>query len=131
MQVQITQYAIKLYFPQTLRGYDATISLANFLIKALLKIAKTLSECITWLMCMASLWKTNSPNTFDNTLDGKGGGTKSDKLLQRSNIICNLLWYCTKCLSLILHYFLDFNPLTPMSDQNRISPYNINTISTR
>ena len=47
MQVQITQYAIKLYFPQTLRGYDATISLANFLIKALLKIAKTLSECIT------------------------------------------------------------------------------------
>ena len=30
MQVQITQYAIKLYFPQTLRDYDATISLANF-----------------------------------------------------------------------------------------------------
>ena len=30
MQVQITQYAIKLYFSQTLRGYDATISLANF-----------------------------------------------------------------------------------------------------
>ena len=25
----------------------------------------------------------------------------------------------------------DFNPLTPMSDQDRISPYNINTISTR
>ena len=24
-----------------------------------------------------------------------------------------------------------FNPLTPMSDQSRISPYNINTISTR
>ena len=24
-----------------------------------------------------------------------------------------------------------FNPLTPMSDQDRISPYNINTISTR
>ena len=24
-----------------------------------------------------------------------------------------------------------FNPLTPMSDQNRISPFNINTISTR
>ena len=24
-----------------------------------------------------------------------------------------------------------FNPLTPMSDQERISPYNINTISTR
>ena len=23
------------------------------------------------------------------------------------------------------------NPLTPMSDQDRISPYNINTISTR
>ena len=24
-----------------------------------------------------------------------------------------------------------FNPLTPMSDQDRISPYNINTISSR
>ena len=24
-----------------------------------------------------------------------------------------------------------FNPLTPISDQDRISPYNINTISTR
>ena len=24
-----------------------------------------------------------------------------------------------------------FNPLTPMSDQDRISPYNISTISTR
>ena len=24
-----------------------------------------------------------------------------------------------------------FNPATPMSDQDRISPYNINTISTR
>ena len=24
-----------------------------------------------------------------------------------------------------------FNPLTPMSDQDRISPYNINTMSTR
>ena len=24
-----------------------------------------------------------------------------------------------------------FNPFTPMSDQDRISPYNINTISTR
>ena len=24
-----------------------------------------------------------------------------------------------------------FNPLTPMSDQDRISPYNTNTISTR
>ena len=24
-----------------------------------------------------------------------------------------------------------FNPLTPMSDQDRISPYNINTISIR
>ena len=27
--------------------------------------------------------------------------------------------------------FRSFNPLTPMSDQDRISPYNINTISTR
>ena len=26
---------------------------------------------------------------------------------------------------------VSFNPLTPMSDQDRISPYNINTISTR
>ena len=27
--------------------------------------------------------------------------------------------------------FYTFNPLTPTSDQDRISPYNINTISTR
>ena len=27
--------------------------------------------------------------------------------------------------------FFDINPLTPMSDQDRISPYNINTISSR
>ena len=27
--------------------------------------------------------------------------------------------------------FLSVNPLTPMSDQDRLSPYNINTISTR
>ena len=27
--------------------------------------------------------------------------------------------------------FLSANPLTPMSDQDRLSPYNINTISTR
>ena len=26
---------------------------------------------------------------------------------------------------------IDVNPLTPMSDQDRISPYNINTISSR
>ena len=26
---------------------------------------------------------------------------------------------------------MGFNPLTPMSDQDRISPYNINTISSR
>ena len=26
---------------------------------------------------------------------------------------------------------IQFSPLTPMSDQDRISPYNINTISTR
>ena len=28
-----------------------------------------------------------------------------------------------------LKFLLQFNPLTPMSDQERISPYNINTIS--
>ena len=32
-----------------------------------------------------------------------------------------------------LHFFpgISFNPLTPMSDQDRISPHNINTILTR
>ena len=28
-------------------------------------------------------------------------------------------------------WLLDFNPLTPISDQDRISPYRINIISTR
>ena len=28
-------------------------------------------------------------------------------------------------------YLNPFNPITPMSDQDRISPYNINTISSR
>ena len=28
-------------------------------------------------------------------------------------------------------HYLPFNPLTPMNDQDRISPYNINTISRR
>ena len=31
----------------------------------------------------------------------------------------------------ILNCLKSVNPLTPMSDQERISPYNINTISTR
>ena len=30
-----------------------------------------------------------------------------------------------------LHFHASLNPLTPMSDQDRISPYNIHTISTR
>ena len=30
-----------------------------------------------------------------------------------------------------LHFHDSLNPLTPMRDQDRISPYNINTISTR
>ena len=33
--------------------------------------------------------------------------------------------------SIAVPFSLQLNPLTPMSDQNRISPYNINTISTR
>ena len=33
-------------------------------------------------------------------------------------------------LNLLTFYYL-LNPLTPMSDQDRISPYNINTISSR
>ena len=31
----------------------------------------------------------------------------------------------------LIWYNWEVNPLTPMSDQDRISPYNINTISTR
>ena len=30
-----------------------------------------------------------------------------------------------------LHFHASLNPLTPMNDQDRISPYNIHTISTR
>ena len=33
--------------------------------------------------------------------------------------------------SIAVPFSLQLNPLTPMSDQNRISPYNINTVSTR
>ena len=32
-----------------------------------------------------------------------------------------------KCMIMFMVWY--FNPLTPMSDQDRISPYNINTIS--
>ena len=34
-----------------------------------------------------------------------------------------------KCMIMFMVWY--FNPLTPMSDQDRISPYNTNTISTR
>ena len=40
----------------------------------------------------------------------------------------SLFWINTCNLSA---FMLKFNPLTPISDQDRISPYNINTISTR
>ena len=33
-------------------------------------------------------------------------------------------------LTVLSHIFQPFNPLTPMTDQDRISRYNINTIST-
>ena len=37
----------------------------------------------------------------------------------------------SKAKLLLMELNKSVNPLTPMSDQDRISPYNINTISTR
>ena len=43
---------------------------------------------------------------------------------EKNQVYTGNLKYCKQTLLLI-------NPLTPMSDQEGISPYNINTISTR
>ena len=46
---------------------------------------------------------------------------------------CQLFFFCDRFANHFLYLRVKglFNPLTPTSDQDRISPYNINTISTR
>ena len=47
------------------------------------------------------------------------------------SIIYNHSVFIFYCIGKIFPNIFQFNPLTPMSDQGRISPYSINTISTR
>ena len=54
----------------------------------------------------------------------------SDWLKKRCKSLWSIMEYLRAVLSWIA-FELPINPLTPMSDQGRISPYNINTISTR
>ena len=52
--------------------------------------------------------------------------------IKRENIKeVNQLLSVLKTILMVTTVFLSVNPLTPMSDQDRLSPYNINTISTR
>ena len=51
------------------------------------------------------------------------------KLKKKIKVLC--LWGYPKITWLIINRVDDVNPLTPMSDQDRISPYNINTMASR
>ena len=50
-------------------------------------------------------------------------------LIRNETVFLNV-WAMKPSLGLIFHND-EFNPLTPTSDQDRISPYSINTMSTR
>ena len=52
-------------------------------------------------------------------------------LVVYGEVIAKIFWYFAVSYYRGFFYFYWVNPLTPMSDQHRISPYNINTISTR
>ena len=51
-----------------------------------------------------------------------------DVIIVTSRLVIRRFYICSLCTG--EQNVIQLNPLTPMSDQDRISPYNINTIST-
>ena len=81
----------------------------------------------------AALLKTTSSSKLATHMWCSRTGSQTEAALVLLILVTCLLWYCIDTVGrdsvLVTHGSERVNPLTPMSDQDRISPYNINTIS--
>ena len=87
---------------------------------------------------MKELFKSLNVTFYALEIDLLGNINNTRKLIKQENWISIFITFLHWLLHSVLCTFPKvlkrrtlFNPLTPVSDQDRISPYNINTISSR
>ena len=92
----------------------------------------------TTLLQVKELFKSLNVTFYALEIDLLGNINNTRKLIKQENWISIFITFLHWLLHSVLCTFRQvlkrrtlFNPLTPLSDQDRISPYNINTISSR